>query len=139
MTDFDGQGLLLGRQTPVIDSYTPRLLYPIPRATGRERIGCSQAQPFTGIDLWHAYEMSWLDGAGKPVVRVGRIAIPSSSVNMVESKSLKLYLNSLNNVRFESDAAVAAIIRRDIAQVVGTGVPPWPGRRCQASAWTISR
>ncbi|MDH4039532.1 MAG: NADPH-dependent 7-cyano-7-deazaguanine reductase QueF [Gammaproteobacteria bacterium] len=122
MTDFDGQGLLLGRQTPVIDSYTPRLLYPIPRATGRERIGCSQAQPFTGIDLWHAYEMSWLDGAGKPVVRVGRIAIPSSSVNMVESKSLKLYLNSLNNVRFESDAAVAAIIRRDIAQVVGTGV-----------------
>ena len=44
MTDFDGQGLLLGQQTPVIDSYTPRLLYPIPRATGRERIGCSQAQ-----------------------------------------------------------------------------------------------
>ncbi len=78
--------------------------------------------PFTGADLWHAYEMSWLDAAGKPVVRVGRVAIPAGSANMVESKSFKLYLNSLNNTRFDSEEAVTGLIRRDIAQVVGTDI-----------------
>ncbi len=114
--------MLLGRQTPVVDSYAPDLLYPIPRGAGRATIGCSENQPFTGTDLWHAYEMSWLDAGGKPVVRVGRFAIPASSPNMVESKSFKLYLNSLNNTRFESQSQVIDTIQRDIAQVVGTAV-----------------
>jgi 7-cyano-7-deazaguanine reductase len=118
----DGQGMLLGRQTPVIDSYAPELLYPIARAAGREKIGCGTLQPFNGSDLWHAYEVSWLDATGKPVVRVGRVAIPAGSANMVESKSFKLYLNSLNNTRFDSEEAVTGIIRRDIAQVVGTDI-----------------
>jgi len=122
MADPHGQGMLLGRQTPVIDSYAPHLLYPIPRAGGREHIGCSQSQPFTGSDLWHAYEISWLDSQGKPVVRVGRVTVPASSANMVESKSFKLYLNSLNNTVFDSDATVATVIRGDIARVVGAEV-----------------
>lgn len=122
MADPDTQDMLLGRYTPVMDSYAPHLLYPIPRADGREHIGCDQALPFYGCDFWHAYEMSWLDLQGKPVVRVGRVTVPASSANMVESKSFKLYLNSLNNTRFDSDAAVAAIIRRDIARVVGAQI-----------------
>jgi len=122
MIELDGQGMLLGRQTPVSDSYTPQLLYPISRAAGREHIGCVQAQPFAGSDLWHAYEISWLDPRGKPQVRVGRLTVPVSSANMVESKSLKLYLNSLNNTRFDSEAAVAAIIQGDVARVVGAQV-----------------
>jgi len=122
MADPHGQGMLLGRQTPVIDSYAPHLLYPIPRAGGREHIGCSQSQPFTGSDLWHAYEISWLDSQGTPVVRVGRVTVPASSANMVESKSFKLYLNSLNNTVFDSDATVATVIRGDIARVVGAEV-----------------
>jgi len=116
------QGMLLGRQTPVTDSYAPELLYPISRATGREQIATAGALPFTGTDLWHAYEMSWLDAAAKPVTFVGRFAIPASSPNMVESKSFKLYLNSLNNTCFESTEEVREIIRRDIGQVVGTDV-----------------
>jgi 7-cyano-7-deazaguanine reductase len=122
MVTPDGRDMLLGRQTPVIDSYAPELLYPIPRAAGREQIGCGKRQPFTGTDLWHAYEMSWLDAVGKPVVRVGRVAIPAGSANMVESKSFKLYLNSLNNTRFDNEDVVAGVIRRDIAQVAGTDI-----------------
>jgi 7-cyano-7-deazaguanine reductase len=117
-----GEGMLLGRQTPVFDEYSPDLLYPIPRATGRALIGCGETPLFRGTDLWHAYEMSWLDSTGKPVVRVGRFTIPASSPNIVESKSLKLYLNSLNNTRFDSDEQVANIIRGDIAKVAGAGV-----------------
>lgn len=114
--------MLLGRQTPVVDSYAPELLYPIPRAGGRAAIDCEAALPFSGMDLWHAYEMSWLDGNGKPVVRVGRVTIPAASPNLVESKSFKLYLNSLNNTRFASEDEVAALIRRDIAGVVGSEI-----------------
>jgi 7-cyano-7-deazaguanine reductase len=114
--------MLLGRQTPAVDSYSPNLLYPIPRAAGRELIGTGGALPFTGTDLWHAYEMSWLDARGKPVVRVGRFAIPANSPNMVESKSFKLYLNSLNNTRFASAEQLRDRIRCDIAGVVGADV-----------------
>lgn len=114
--------MLLGQQVAVVDTYTPQLLYPIPRAAGRERIGCAGTAPFSGADLWHAYEISWLDATGKPVVRVGRLSIPADSPRMVESKSLKLYLNSLNNTRFDSEGEVAAIIRRDLAAVAGAAV-----------------
>ncbi|MEE4143500.1 MAG: NADPH-dependent 7-cyano-7-deazaguanine reductase QueF [Halieaceae bacterium] len=109
----------LGRQTPVVERYAPELLYPIPRAEGRAALGCEDALPFCGTDLWHAYEMSWLDQRGRPIVRVGRVSIPASSPNLVESKSFKLYLNSLNNTRFASEGEVAALIRADLAGVVG--------------------
>jgi len=114
--------LLLGRQTPVADAYSPELLYPIPRAPARRDLGLGEPLPFVGVDVWHAYELSWLDAGGKPVARVGRFTVPASSPNMVESKSLKLYLNSLNNVRLESDEAATEIIRRDVGAVVGTAV-----------------
>jgi 7-cyano-7-deazaguanine reductase len=74
------------------------------------------------VDLWHAYEMSWLDGEGKPVVRVGRFEVPATSPNMVESKSFKLYLNSLNNTRFAGNAEASATIVADISAVAGTQV-----------------
>lgn len=114
-----GQDMPLGRQTPVVERYAPELLYPIPRAAGRAALGCEGALPFHGTDLWHAYEISWLDAGGMPVVRVGRVRIPASSPNLVESKSFKLYLNSLNNTRFASEEELAARIRQDVAGVVG--------------------
>ena len=122
MSKEKGQGMLLGRQTPVVESYSPDLLYPISRTVGREQIAPVGTLPFTGTDLWHAYEMSWLDTAGKPVTFVGRFAIPASSPNMVESKSFKLYLNSLNNTRFESTVQVRDMIKHDVAEVVGSDV-----------------
>ena len=114
------EGILLGQETPVRELYAPDVLYPIPRAISREQLGL--ARKLYGVDLWHAYEMSWLDGHGKPVVRVGRFSVPASSPNMVESKSFKLYLNSLNNVSFDDDASAVATIMDDLRQVVGEAV-----------------
>ena len=112
----------LGKQTAVVDTYSPDLLYPIPRSAGREQIISAGKLPFGGADLWHAYEMSWLDASGKPVCFVGRFTVPANSPNMVESKSFKLYLNSLNNTRFESSDIVRDMIRRDLAAVAGVEV-----------------
>ena len=122
MTEQQRQGMLLGRETAGSESYAPELLYPIPRAEGREALGCVGQQPFTGADLWHAYEMSWLDAEGKPVVKVGRFLIPAGSPNMVESKSFKLYLNSLNSARFADGSAASATILRDISATVGAAI-----------------
>lgn len=122
MADSGERELLLGRRTPVVDAYAPELLYPIPRAPARLDLGLAEPLPFTGVDVWYAYELSWLDRLGKPVVRVGRFTVPATSPNMVESKSFKLYLNSLNNTRVDGDDAAREIIRRDVSAVVGAGV-----------------
>lgn len=121
MTDLN-EGLLLGKHTPVVEVYSPELLYPIPRSIARNTLGLTASIPFYGVDLWHAYEMSWLDGNGKPVVRVGRFTVPASSPNIVESKSFKLYLNSLNNTRFATDADARQCIERDIGKAAGAAV-----------------
>ena len=97
-------------------------MYPIPRAQGRGHLGLGEILPFAGADLWHAYEMSWLDASGKPMVRVGRFTIAASSPNMVESKSFKLYLNSLNNTRFSSEAELLGTVVKDISAVAGAEV-----------------
>lgn len=123
MGDLDNsEGLLLGRHTPVLDSYAPQLLYPIPRSEARDRLGLGDPLPFTGVDWWHAYELSWLDTTGRPVARVGRFSVPASSPNMVESKSFKLYLNSLNNMRFDGDEQAVATMIADIGAVAGEPV-----------------
>lgn len=115
-------GLLLGRQTPPVREYAPQLLHPIPRSAARQRLRLRDPLPFCGVDVWHAYEMSWLDNTGKPVVWVGRFDVPASSPNMVESKSFKLYLNSLNNTQFPTDAEARATILADLSAVAGEGV-----------------
>jgi 7-cyano-7-deazaguanine reductase len=114
--------MLLGRHTPVVQEYAPHLLHAIPRATARQTLGLSQPLPFYGVDVWHAYEMSWLDNVGKPVVWVGRFGVSANSPNIVESKSFKLYLNSLNSTRFPNDEEARATIVADISAVAGTSV-----------------
>ena len=122
MADSGERELLLGRQTPVVDAYAPELLYPIPRAPARQDLGLAEPPPFAGVVVWYAYELSWLDRLGKPVARVGRFTVPATSPNMVESKSFKLYLNSLNNTRLDGDNAAREIIRRDVSAVVDAEV-----------------
>jgi 7-cyano-7-deazaguanine reductase len=114
--------LLLGRHTPVVEVYSPELLYPIPRSEGRAALGLGGALPFHGVDVWYAYEMSWLDDTGRPVSRVGRFTIPATSANLVESKSFKLYLNSLNSSTFSSDADAIVCIEADIGAIAGETV-----------------
>jgi 7-cyano-7-deazaguanine reductase len=114
--------MLLGHHTPVLKQYAPYILQSIPRATARQQLGIDTTLPFCGADLWHAYEISWLDYAGKPVVRVGRFTVPATSPHIVESKSFKLYLNSLNSTRFATLEEARSIIVKDISGAAGDTV-----------------
>ncbi|MET0327694.1 MAG: NADPH-dependent 7-cyano-7-deazaguanine reductase QueF [Luteimonas sp.] len=112
----------LGREVAYPRHYDPGLLFPIARTLGRAEIGIGTALPFIGHDRWHAYELSWLDGRGKPVVATATITVPGDSPHLVESKSLKLYLNSLNHTRFDAADAVRARIVADLSQSSGATV-----------------
>jgi 7-cyano-7-deazaguanine reductase len=122
MIEDDEAGMLLGRNTPVLEEYTPHILHAIPREAARRELRLAEDTPFYGVDLWHAYEMSWLDQTGKPVVRVGKFSVPAHSPNIVESKSFKLYLNSLNSSRFSSAEEARATIVADISGAAGEAV-----------------
>ena len=86
----------LGKTTAYADHYDPSLLFPIPRSAKREEIGVSEPLPFHGVDVWNAYELSWLDARGKPVVALAEFHVPAVSPNIIESKSFKLYLNGFS-------------------------------------------
>ena len=110
----------LGRRTEYIDRYTPSLLCPVPRWDAREVLELDpESLPFHGVDLWTAYEVSWLDNRGKPVVAMAEFAVPCNSRNLVESKSLKLYLNSFANSRFGSAREVRALMEKDLSDCAG--------------------
>lgn len=115
--------LPLGRQVEYPREYDAGLLFPIPRRNGRDGIGIDDAAlPFTGHDRWHAYELGWLDPRGKPVVATATLTVPATSPRLVESKSLKLYLNSFNASRFDDPAAVRERIAADLSACAGTAV-----------------
>jgi 7-cyano-7-deazaguanine reductase len=109
----------LGRATPPTERYDPDLLFPIERAASRERLGPA-ADRLSGIDVWHLLEVGWLDTAGKPEVRCARLTYPADSACIVESKSLKLYLNGMAMTRFDSPAAVIATVTGDLGPVLQT-------------------
>ncbi len=115
--------LPLGREVAYPRHYDPSLLFPIPRTQGRGAIGVpGDALPFVGQDRWHAYELSWLDARGKPVVATATLAVPATSPCLIESKSLKLYLNSFNAERFDDAEQVRARIVQDLSQAAGAPV-----------------
>ena len=114
--------LLLGQHTPVVEVYSPELLYPIPRQEARSTLGIHSELPFHGIDQWYAYEMSWLDSNSRPLTRVGRFTIPCTTPNLVESKSFKLYLNSLNNTQFATEQIAINCIEADVSEIAGEPV-----------------
>lgn len=125
----------LGSVCGYASSYDASLLFPIPRASGRSEIGIVDELPFHGEDLWNAYEVSWLSPGGLPVVRVAAIRFAAHSPNLVESKSLKLYLNSLNNTTFRNDAHVLDVMLRDLERVSGSPVAVDFSAPSQSSDW----
>lgn len=112
----------LGRVSAYADHYDPTLLFPIPRATKRIEIGIEGTLPFMGADLWTAFELSWLNPRGKPQVAMAHFTVPCESPNIIESKSLKLYLNSFNQQVFHSADEVKQCIRRDLGEALWRGV-----------------
>ncbi len=112
----------LGKTTVYADRYDPSLLFPIPRQAKRDEIGVSAPLPFHGVDIWNAYELSWLDARGKPRVALAEFRVPAASPNIIESKSFKLYLNGFAQERIDDAQALAATLRRDLSAAAGAEV-----------------
>ena len=112
----------LGHATGYPDRYDPSLLFPVSRTPQRTAIGIGDPLPFTGADVWTAYEHTWLDGRGKPCVAMLSLVVPVDSPFIVESKSVKLYLGSFAQTRFDDAAQVVDTIERDLSMAAGAGV-----------------
>jgi len=121
MTDYEA-GLPLGKATEYISEYDPGLLCPFPRQVKRDVIGVTGALPFGGYDIWNAFELSWLNPKGKPIVAMGEFHIPCESPNLIESKSFKLYLNSFNQTRLQGFEEAEQRINRDLSAAAGSPV-----------------
>ncbi|KDE39134.1 NADPH dependent preQ0 reductase [Nitrincola lacisaponensis] len=113
----------LGQETVYANQYDPSLLYPIARHLNWDARGVQRdSLPFKGVDLWNAYEISWLNTDGKPLVRIGEFRIPANSSHIIESKSFKLYLNSFNLTRFATETEVVSRMQQDLSQAAGGAV-----------------
>ncbi|AWL04985.1 NADPH-dependent 7-cyano-7-deazaguanine reductase QueF [Massilia oculi] len=111
----------LGKSSAYQSQYAPELLFPIPRQQKRDELGLSGSLPFFGVDIWNAYELSWLNMRGKPQVAIATVTAPADSPNIIESKSFKLYLNSFNQTRLAGPEALLALLRDDLSN--GFGAP----------------
>ena len=107
----------LGSQTEHPKQYQPEVLYPIPRLASRSLLDIDKNIRMFGLDHWQAYELSWLSSSGKPQVAIGEFYFNSESENIVESKSLKLYLNSLNQERYKSTETVRSLVEQDLSSI----------------------
>jgi 7-cyano-7-deazaguanine reductase len=120
---MDMHDLPLGRQVDYPREYDAGLLFPIPRTLGRREIGIDgDALPFIGFDRWHAYELGWLDPRGKPRMATASFEVPADSPQLIESKSMKLYLNAFNATRFDDGEAVRTRIVDDLSRAAGAAV-----------------
>jgi len=125
---------LLGKTTAYETQYNPELLTPIERQLTRDDIGITLPLPFKGVDIWNAWEVSWLNDRGKPQVANACIQYSADSKYLIESKSFKLYLNSLNQSKFVSKDSLTEILTEDLSQIIGSEVKvilysatePWP-------------
>ncbi|MEO8248103.1 MAG: NADPH-dependent 7-cyano-7-deazaguanine reductase QueF [Burkholderiales bacterium] len=113
----------LGRANHYVDQYDPGLLYPIARAAQRAEFGAGATMPFFGADLWTAYELGWLNRRGKPQVAIAHLTVPCESTHIIESKSLKLYLNGFSGTRFADVDAVRGQLRTDLSEAAWRGGP----------------
>lgn len=112
----------LGKQTNYPTRYDPGLLFPVERLSNRSVLDLGRHLPFGGFDHWRAYELSWLTGEGMPAVATADILVPCQSPYLIESKSMKLYFNSLNQHRFRSQDEFLSCIENDLSRVAGATV-----------------
>lgn len=108
----------LGESSQYAEGYKADHLFPMPREEGRQAVGLADAPPWFGVDVWTGYEFSWLDERGKPRVAVLRVSVTAKSSHIVESKSMKLYLNGFAQTRFMSDQEVVHRLSIDLGQAV---------------------
>lgn len=112
----------MGIKSTYPDSFDPGLLVALPRSTNRTELGLTGSLPFVGEDIWHAYELSWLNKQGLPLVAIARFIFPFNSPNLIESKSFKLFLNSLNQERFNDQQEMVEKLIEHLSQCSGGNV-----------------
>jgi 7-cyano-7-deazaguanine reductase len=112
----------LGQPTDYPQEYAPDVLCAVARSAAREALGLGDDLPFQGEDIWNAWELSWLAESGKPIVATAVITVAADSTNIVESKSLKLYLNSFAMSHYAAKGELAGIISRDLTELTQSDV-----------------
>lgn len=112
----------LGIDAEYKEGFDSSLLFPMPRHEGRNAVGLDAGTSWVGHDLWTGYEFSWLNLKGRPIVRVLNIAVDAGSTHIVESKSMKLYLNGFAQTRFASVDEVLHRLQGDLDGAFGTRV-----------------
>lgn len=105
----------LGKSSAYVDTYAPELLFPVSRVEKRLELGLAGELPFFGVDIWNAWELSWLNSKGKPQVAIAEVRFPATATNIIESKSFKLYLNSLNQTVLADWDAAIQLLERDLS------------------------
>jgi 7-cyano-7-deazaguanine reductase len=108
------KNLPLGQKVDGLRRRDSTILYPVKRP--------EPVIMMYGFDLWRAYEVSWLNPKGRPIIGIMELLYPRKSTNIVESKSLKLYLNGLAFERFDSKDEVSMAIKTDLQPIL---VSPW--------------
>ncbi len=112
----------LGKTTTYSSQYDPGLLFGIPRVESRSALGLGNDLPFNGCDIWNAWELTWLGPNGVPQIASAIVRVPAYSPNIIESKSLKLYLNSFAMSNFVSTDEVQTALEKDLADCTGSDV-----------------
>ena len=113
---------VLGQTVAAPGEYTPSVLERIDRRLGRDGIKNPSENIGSGHDVWHCYELSWTLPDGVVTFTTGALIVPADSPFTVESKSLKLYLNSLNAHVFNNDEAAIACIEKDLSELTQSQV-----------------
>jgi 7-cyano-7-deazaguanine reductase len=116
------QSLGLGKATQYSEIYNPALLQGVPRSLNRDELQLSAELPFSGVDRWNAYELSWLNLKGKPQIAIMQCEVPVTSSHIIESKSFKLYLNSFNQTKFTDTEQVQQHIQQDLSRCANAKV-----------------
>jgi len=105
----------LGKKVDGFENYNPSLLVAIPRIENRLQYNIDENNlPFDGYDIWHAYEFSCMTKNGLPITNVLKIKYSCTSKYIIESKSLKLYLNSFNMSKFGDNMTDCLRICKDL-------------------------
>lgn len=131
--------LPLGRQADYPRKYAPEVLCPIARDEARAPLGIGPELPFRGVDTWNAWELTWLGPGDLPRAAIAEIVVPATSANIVESKSLKLYLNSFSMSRFDTEDAVTEVIAEDLSRATAAPVEVAVTPVAEASGRGIAR
>ena len=129
----------LGNPVEYPAEYAPDVLCAIPRAESRSALGLADDLPFHGEDIWNAWELTWLAATGTPVVGTATIRVNAASLNLIESKSLKLYLNSLAMTRYSSADELTTTIANDLSRTAGLDVDVSVTPACDSTAATIGQ